>query len=401
MSLPIATHFRPHFTEKLAIRLESRYGDGVQEIILVKDGLLPFLMTESGLVTLDEFDQNKVEFIGIARGELDHHISPLKTCAATLKAEQLGIRNNPELQRILKFALRRNTKGGQPLDLDDIVSALHDIFPENTKKVFDLINLVINAEINEAKKRPEKPDYKESFRNAVKMLQEEVVRQSDSYKEHKEGATSRINRYLEKRVKGENIQAFELVDVVALLLRVGLKSAPKWIETVVGAELTRQYEFHVSAKIWHEKSARESTITCKGLRLKLVVIESPHRLSTQYAFFKEAAVVINQNPETGNVQISRSKNRTKKPHWIKDAEDLFTLKNTVAVLRKNEQLLNKVTVSSDWALKQPCGPRGAENWYYEPRMDIILNGSLTHPEIPPTKLPLGLIVTLVEESITS
>jgi len=401
MSLPVATHWRPHFTEILAIRLKEKYGDGPAEIILTKNGFLEFLMTESGLEALNEFDQSRVEFIGIARGKLDHHTLPLETCAATLKARQLGIDNNPELHRILKFALRRNTKGGQPLDLDDVVGALHNIFPENPKKVFDMINLVINAEIREGAKRPEKPDYKESFRSAVVMLKEEVVRQTNQFAEHVDGASSRIIKYLDKRCDGNNIQAFELVDVVALLLRAGLKSVPRWIETVVGAELTRQYEFYVQARAWHEKSAREEIVKCRGVSLKLIVIKSPHRLSTQYASFAGAAVVINKNPETGHVQISRIKKRTKKPRWMRDGGDLFTLHEAVALLRKEEQVLNGVAASSEYALREQDGPNGADIWYYEPRMDKILNGSLTHPDRPPTKLPLDTIVRLVKQAITS
>ncbi|MEK7647403.1 MAG: hypothetical protein AAB378_03525 [Patescibacteria group bacterium] len=399
----IATHWRPHFEELLGIRIEEIYENSGQPInvILIKDGLKPFLMTESGMFALEQIEKEGVAFLGIGRGALDDHGK--EECAATLMAKRLGEEKAPELRRLLKFALRRDSKGGEPLDLDDITTALHDLYPENPNKVREIVNLVINAEINEALFREcltqthLSPKFGESCANAIRLLREEAEKQSAKYGEHREKVSGRLLVYLQKR-QGGQIQDFDLVDCAALLLRRTSKDTAEWIHEVVKAEITRQAEFHILAKEQYEKNAREEMMRIGGVELKVVIMESGHRLIAKYGFYKGAGVVIKRNPETGHVQISRSKQRTQKPKW-RGRGDLFTLRDVAILLRRAEQIANGVEPSSDVALGEQDGPKGAECWYYDPRMDMILNGSLTHPGIPATKLTFSEIERIVKDTL--
>ncbi|MBI5045690.1 MAG: hypothetical protein HZC14_01635 [Candidatus Niyogibacteria bacterium] len=398
----IATHWRPHFDELLAVAIKQIY-DGEEEVdlVLVKDGLKPFLMTESGMLALERIEKEGVIFLGIGRGEMDDHGQD--ECAATLMAKRLGTEKAPELRRLLKFALRRDTKGGQPLDLDDIIAALHDLYPENPNKVREFTDLVINAEIQEAIFREcltqthPIPNLEKFHANAVRLLREETEKQSAEYGEHQEKVSGRIMIYLQKRQSGQ-IQDFDLVDTVSLLLRRKPDQAAEWIMEAVKAEITRQTEFHVTVKTEYEKNAREEIMRVGGAELKVAVIESGHRLITKYGLYKGAGVVVKRNPETGHVQIARSKQHTQKPKW-RGKGDLFTLRDVVMPLRRAEQIANGIEPSSEIALSGQDGPKGAECWYYDPRIDIILNGSLTHPDMPATKLLFSEVERIVKETL--
>lgn len=399
----IATHWRPHFEELLGIRMEEIYENSGQpiDVILIKDGLKPFLVTESGMLALEQIEKEGVMFLGIGRGALDDHGK--EECAATLMAKRLGEEKAPELRRLLKFALRRDNKGGQPLDLDDITTALHDLYPENPNKVRGLINLVIDAEICEAlfreclTKTHTVPNFDQSCADAVRLLREEAEKKSAQYGERKEKVSGRLLMYLQKRQSGQ-LQDFDLVDATSLLLRRKSVRAAEWIHETVKAEIARQAEFHILAKEEYEKNAREEMMQVGGTELKVVTIESGNRLIAKYGFYKAAGVVIKHNPATGHVQVVRSKTRTQKPKW-RGRGDLFTLRDVVIELRRAEQIANGIEPSSDIALGAQDGPNGAECWYYDPRIDIILNGSLTHPDIPATRLPFSEVERIVKETL--
>lgn len=397
----LVTHWRPHVDDLAAVAIKEAYGGEEVNLILVKNGMTPYLMTESGVVALEQLEKEGIEFVGIGRGALDDHGK--KECAATLMAAKLGVEKEPELRRLLVFVKKRDLKGGQSLDLDDITTALHDLCPENPNKVRDLVNLVINAEICEALSREcltkthTVPNFDKSRADAIRLIREEAEKESAQYGEHKEKVSGRLMVYLQGRQSGQ-LQDFDLVDATSLLLRKESVRTAEWIHETVKAEITRQAEFHIPAKKEYEKNAREEVMRVGGAELKVVTVESGHRLITKYGFYKAAGAVIRRDPATGHVQISRDKKRTQKPKW-RGKGGLFSLRDVVIELRRAEQIANGIEPSSDIALGAQDGPNGAECWYYDPRMDIILNGSLTHPDIPATRLPFSEVERIVKETL--
>lgn len=396
----LVTHWRPHADDLAAVALKKIYGGEKINLILVKDGMTPYLATEGGIIALGQLEKEGVEFVGIGRGTLDDHGK--KECAATLMAEKLGVREAPKLRRLLDFVLNRDLHGGESLDLDSIISMLHNIHPEDPNKVRELTELIFNAEIDEAIWR-ECPDQthpvsnmEESNARAIRLLRDETEKQSVEYGEHRGKVTGRLFVYLQKRIG--HVQNFDLVDCASLLLRKKPDQADGWITEVIKAVLTQAKEFHVHAAAEYGKNVREEILLVGGAKIKAATAESSHHDIAKYCRHKGAAVVIKRDPETGHVQISRDAKRTKKPKW-RGRGDLFTLRDVVIELRRAEQIASGIEPSSDIALSAQDGPNGAERWYYDPRMDIILNGSLTHPDIPATRLPFSEVERIVKETL--
>lgn len=102
---------------------------------------------------------------------------------------------------------------------------------------------------------------------------------------------------------------------------------------------------------------------------------------------KDAALVI-QMRSSGNVHIF-----TNKKHKV-------SLEPLVAAIRKAEkEFKGEEVTESDEELMAEGRVRGAEEWFFQEAGQTLLNGSLTAPDVPPTKLPLRLIQTLARSNV--
>lgn len=100
-----------------------------------------------------------------------------------------------------------------------------------------------------------------------------------------------------------------------------------------------------------------------------------------------AAVVIQQQP-SGNVQISTNKKFG------------LVMRDTVQVLRIEEQKAKGQVITTDWqALASEGKVNGANEWYYQPEGEMILNGSSSCPNTP-THLSLDRIREIVKIGVS-
>lgn len=92
---------------------------------------------------LDKYAPNKVLKVGIGGGPFDEH--PAENgerkegeCAATLVAKALRVFDDPALEKILKFVVMQDLKGGdQPFGLSYLVKLLRQQFPDNPEKAIE------------------------------------------------------------------------------------------------------------------------------------------------------------------------------------------------------------------------------------------------------------------------
>jgi len=155
----------------------------------------------------------------------------------------------------------------------------------------------------------------------------------------------------------------------------------KYMEQLQFFELTRA-EFDEKAEI-------EKIETYKGT-VNLVVIESDDPLITRFArstFGCEAAVVI-QKQHSGNVQISTNKKFAIKLHDV------------IQILRLEEQKLKGGVVVYNWQELSAGGKLEAvPEWYFHEGAQMLLNGSLSCPNIPPTQISLDNIKRFVQTAL--
>lgn len=152
----IVTHVRPHLDEITAIWLLQKFGE--EKFPDVSNAEIIFWGVggedPEGLSAQD-FEDFGVILIGIGGGRFDEHPTfnrerKENECAATLVAKELGISENPALERILKFVLNKDTKGaGHPFDLGSIVDTLYREYPDHPEEVINWAVIGLEAKHQE------------------------------------------------------------------------------------------------------------------------------------------------------------------------------------------------------------------------------------------------------------
>lgn len=161
-----------------------------------------------------------------------------------------------------------------------------------------------------------------------------------------------------------------------------------WAIEALEAKYHDQLLFFSSTREEYERKAEidEVTIT-NGRVLKVVTGVSDNETFSKYARFWEAAVVI-QKRSSRNVQIF-----TNQKHGL-------TLYDVTQMVRLEEAKAKGVAITNNWKILASEGRvKGAEEWYFDYRLQALLNGSLTSPNVPPTKLLLERIRELVKLGI--
>ncbi|HEY4475626.1 MAG TPA: hypothetical protein VJB92_02815 [Candidatus Paceibacterota bacterium] len=160
-----------------------------------------------------------------------------------------------------------------------------------------------------------------------------------------------------------------------------------WAEEAIEAKYLEQRHFWEEAARDFEQAARISTIEVNGKSMPMVVVVSESEGMNKFArsrFGGNAAIVVQKNPEKGNVQIFTSKKLG------------IDLSRVARALRLAEQQAKgqMVTIDPD-ALLAEGKVRGAEEWFYHLAGQMLLNGSLTAKDVPPTRLSLETIEKII------
>jgi len=161
-----------------------------------------------------------------------------------------------------------------------------------------------------------------------------------------------------------------------------------WAMLALDAKYEEQRRFHheTGREFW-AKAQIETITGPKGKSLTMVTIESDDTLMNKYARsgeFGANADIIIQKTSSGNVQIYTS-NRAR-----------LRLDEIAAMLRVEEQRLKGKIITWNWnVLRQRGRVPGAPEWYYTEDCEMLLNGSLTAPDVSPTKISLARIQAII------
>jgi hypothetical protein len=156
------------------------------------------------------------------------------------------------------------------------------------------------------------------------------------------------------------------------------------------AEYRNQLAFSRALE-WVKTEARIEEFEVQGGRGTLVMVVGQTDLENFGAaaryYHKDAAIVV-QRTSSGNTQI------------YTNAKTGMNLRGVVVRLRQAEQKAAGQDVSADVELlgregKIPDVPE----WYYQPGAEFVLNGSLSCPDVPPTRIALERIVHIVKQGV--
>ncbi len=154
-----------------------------------------------------------------------------------------------------------------------------------------------------------------------------------------------------------------------------------WAMTALESKLMEQKKFFDQSAD-HYAKAKKLNFSFLNRNYLLVVADSDEPQFNKYARWRGAAIVIQRNSK-GNVQIFTNKKLAN-----------FRMKDVIRILRIKEQKKSSTpNPITDWKVLATEG--SCANWYYQQETETILNGSLTNPNIEPTKLDLKTIISAV------
>jgi hypothetical protein len=358
-SIIIATHKKPDEDSIVATALIKMAGAKIAG----------FLFSGAGDMFLHpQLDFKNVVWIDRGRRDFDHHGVSGKT-STNIVAEELGISDEKWIQSILRHVRRADLEGrSEPFDLNDMLKAIAR--EEND----DYKIMELGLKIAEAIIKFHKDEMKRNNTKAAKIILEFF---GDETKMPK-----RVQHYFELLKNPDFVRPLDFVELATV--DEGLaREVLKFILSDIGKYVEAEKEMEKAQKI-------------EVLGHLIVVGESDNPKFNVKAREMGAAVVVQKN-STGHVQIFFN-NKILPPALIeKMAEDL------IEVLRLREISLDpskRLPPQKELRIigKLPEVPE----WYFfrgEKGGCLLLNGSLTSPEVSPTKIPLQEIAGFVEDNL--
>lgn len=160
-----------------------------------------------------------------------------------------------------------------------------------------------------------------------------------------------------------------------------------WACFALEAMYRKQAQFNAAAEDF-AKGRIEMISGPKGKEVKLVVMQTDNPAAARYARSQHASIIIQQTSR-GTVQIST---------YMRSG---ISLEDTARIVRVEEQRRSGrlITVDHKTLGSEGAAVPGAERWFYHSKGEMLLNGSLSHPKVAPTQIPLDELVKLVKIGI--
>lgn len=335
------THVRPHLDEIFAWRLLQLYGQ--ESLPGIENGTLAFWQgNRSDVPHFEELFADNWIALGIGGGPFDEHgvvgtAQKQKTCCATLVAQWLGVDQIPEVRRVLRWVEQNDLHGsGDPLDFPRSINRLWAIYEGNPEDIIAWATTAIDALL--------------------------------------EFAPDRGNPLTLQGVLGALYRAYP----------DNPEFVREWASTATDSLVAETERFHT---VTASEFANCATIhPVSGTNLVVVAIESDDELAARYATHlygeRLGATVVRKT--TGNTQVLGNK------------KGGISLERTAALVRLAELDAKGWSGHENYDNIYSEGQMaGADEWYYDGRSQMLLNGSLTAPDVAPTALALHEIVSLV------
>lgn len=317
--------------------------------------------------------------IGRGGGPFDEHRDPaLQECEATLVAKFLGVRELPELERLLDYTLKvdRYGQGKGALMFGRLVELMWDVHPNEPWRAEQWAEVMIEAEIERARGNQVEVSPEHAL-NLVRIAFHSVKRGFTD----EETATLREVLTFERprgyQGRWDPFKSFSLPYCAAVLWmrfqRIpGKPSVLPWLADALRAELVKQREFLASAADLERSLMAD--IVVLGKTVKVFTVTTDNARFHSWAFHTyPSAVVVAVRRSNGNVQILRN------PRPVIPVE----LWSVVAQLRAIEQERRGKPVSSWDELTRQQGPPGAEHLFFHHATQSAFVGSLTAPVAEP------------------
>jgi hypothetical protein len=346
----IATHTKPDEDVILSVALLKLSGARIKGYWFRKEGdeALP-----------SQIDLKNILWIDRGRRMFDHHGIPGKTSTDRV-AEELGIANKKWIQPILRHVRRVDLEGrSEPMDLNDMIKSIAREL-KNDEEIMRLGVEIATAIIDFHQK-----NMKRNNRKAAMIIKEFF---GDKMPE-------RVRRYYELL---QNPHFHRPCDFAEL--------------ATARPELAKEVLKFINADIQKYEAAQKDVERAQKIRVGryfIVAGMSDNPKFNPRARKAGAAIVIQKNSR-GHVQIYFNNKILSPGTIVKISEDL------IEILRMREISLDPTRkMPSKNNLRKPEKIEEVPEWYLfvgEKGGRLILNGSLTAPDVPPTKIEFSEII---------
>lgn len=201
---------------------------------------------------------------------------------------------------------------------------------------------------------------------------------------------AKILRFVRAADVDGNASPFDISYVVKLLHARHPEEPSRvieWALVAIEAKYQEQLRFFTVVKPEFDAKAKVEEIAVGKKRLRVVTIDSDEDGIHKYArseFGARAAIVI-QRRSSGNVAVFGNKQA---------GVDLREAAKLIRLAEREAKGLEPAP-ADDKLLAEGYAP-GAEEWFYHRQGQMLLNGSLTQADVPPTRLSLDRIAELVK-----
>jgi hypothetical protein len=345
----VATHKKPDEDAVVAVALLKAAGVKIEGYWFFGEGdeALPSQIDLKGILWIDR-----------GRRMFDHHGIPGKT-STDIVAEELGIAEATWIRPILRHVRRVDLEGrSEPMDLNDMIKSIAREL-NNDEEIMKLGVEIATAIINFHRNNKKRDNKK-----AAKIIQEFFGKEMPE----------RVRRYFELLKNRNFVRVCDFAELAT-----------------VNPGLAKKVLKFISADIKKYEAAKEDVEKAEKVRvgryLIIAGVSDNPKFGTR-AREAGAAIVIQKNSD-GHVQIYFNK-KIFSPRTIERiSEDL------IEILRIREISLNptrKMPPKNN--LRKPEKIEEAPEWYLfvGEKGRLILNGSLTAPDVPPTKIDFSEII---------
>jgi len=172
---------------------------------------------------------------------------------------------------------------------------------------------------------------------------------------------------------------------------LAVEAVAKWVEMWISAHFSKMDHFHTSAKAEFEKNAKVIKTTRRGQPFVIAAIESNHDSVAGYARSSlgcGADLVIIRKPN-GQTFIQPTKRHVDREGRI--------MVGVTSLVRKAEfaKKGGEYKFQDEEMLKSEGSARGSEEWFFHMKMQSLMNGSNSAPNVKPSSLSLEEVVTCV------
>jgi len=191
------------------------------------------------------------------------------------------------------------------------------------------------------------------------------------------------------------VNPFDLAAMMNLMMKRWFDHSPtgslEWAMNAVEVYLEDQIKFFTETKEAFDNNSEVFNSTYKGKAIIIAAVTGDNDQLGAYArstVGANADIVIQKNNK-GNVIIT-----TKKSSAI-------YLDDVIRAIRLKEMRIKNIVCKNLWdpALKGEAKVPGAEEWHFHKAASMILNGSKSAPNVPPTKISFKTIVLIVKDEL--